>query len=88
MGDGRNPRHHGLESASRVTVGTETRNAAGTARIATVVSPENMLLALHAVEHNRGAAGVDGMITWQLRGHLWQQWEQIKAHLLEGSYQP
>lgn len=53
-----------------------------------VVSRENMLLALHAVERNRAAAGVDGMTTGQLRGHLRQQREQIKAHLLEGSYQP
>ena len=87
-GSGRNPRRHGIESASRVTVGTEPRNAAGTATMEAVVSRENMLLALHAVERNRGAAGVDGMTTGQLRGHLRQQWEQIKAHLLEGSYQP
>lgn len=53
-----------------------------------VVSRENMLLALHAVERNQGAAGVDGMTTGQLRGHLREQWEQIKAQLLEGNYQP
>lgn len=87
-GSGRNPRRHGIASASRVTVATETRNAAGTATMEAVVSRENMLLALHAVERNRGAAGVDGMTTGQLRGHLRQQWEPIKAHLLEGSYQP
>jgi group II intron reverse transcriptase/maturase len=87
-GSGRNPRRHGIESASRVTVEAETRNAAGTATMEAVVSRENMLLALHAVERNRGAAGVDGMTTGQLRDHLRQRWEQIKAHLLEGSYQP
>lgn len=85
---GRKRRSHGIESASRVTVGTETRNAAGTATMEAVVGRENMLLALHAVERNRGAAGVDGMTTGPLRGHLRQQWEQIKASLLEGSYQP
>lgn len=53
-----------------------------------VVSRENMLFALQAVERNQGAAGVDGMTTGQLRGHLRQHWEQIKAHLLEGTYQP
>jgi group II intron reverse transcriptase/maturase len=47
-----------------------------------------MLLALRAVECNQGAAGVDGMTTGQLRGHLRQHWEQIKAQLLAGSYQP
>lgn len=87
-GSGRNPQRHQIESAPRVTVGTEPRNAAGTATMEAVVSRENMLLALHAVERNRGAAGVDGMTTGQLRGHLRQQWEWIKAHLLEGIYQP
>lgn len=87
-GSGRNPRRHGIESASRVTVGTETRHAAGTATMEAVVSRENMLFALQAVERNQGAAGVDGMTTGQLRGHLRQHWEQIKAHLLEGTYQP
>lgn len=47
-----------------------------------------MLLALRAVERNQGAAGVDGMTTGQLRGHLRQHWGQIKAQLLAGSYQP
>ena len=46
-----------------------------------VVSRENLLLALRAVERNRG---VDGMTTGQLRQH----WEQNKAQLLAGSYQP
>lgn len=62
-GSGRNSRRHGIESASRVTVGTGTRNAAGTATMEAVVSRENMLLVLHAVERNKGAAGVDGMTT-------------------------
>ena len=49
-----------------------------------VVSRENLLLALRAVERNQGAAGVDGMTT----GQLWQHGEQIKAQLLAGSCQP
>ena len=53
-----------------------------------VVSRENMLLALRAVERNQGAAGVDRMTTGQLRGHLRQQWEQIKEQLLAGTYRP
>lgn len=53
-----------------------------------VVRRENLLLALHAVERNQGAAGVDGMTTGQLRGHLRQHWEQIKEQLLAGTYQP
>ena len=87
-GSGRNLRRHGIESASRDTVRTEPRHAAGRATMEAVVSRENMLLALRAVERNQGAAGVDGMTTGQLRGHLRQQWEQIKEQLLAGTYQP
>ena len=36
-GSGRNPRRHGIESASRVTVRTEPRNAAGEATMEAVV---------------------------------------------------
>lgn len=85
---GRKRQSHGIESASRVTVRTEPRNVAGPVTMEAVVSRENMLRALRAVERNQGAAGVDGMTTGQLRGHLRQQWEQIKAQLLAGSYQP
>ena len=85
---GRKWRSHGIESASRVTVRTGSRNAAGRVTMEAVVNRENMLLALRAVERNQGAAGVDGMTPGQLRGHLRQHWEQIKAQLLAGSYQP
>jgi hypothetical protein len=37
-------------------------------------------------ERNQGAVGVDGVATGQLRGHLRQQWEQIKEQLLAGTY--
>jgi len=47
-------------SASRVTVRTEPRNAAGRVTMEAVVSRENLLLALRAVERNQGAAGSMG----------------------------
>ena len=40
------------------------------------------------MERNVGAAGVDGMTTGELRGHLRARWEQLKRQLLEGTYQP
>jgi RNA-directed DNA polymerase len=53
-----------------------------------VVERSNMLLALHRVESNRGAAGVDEMAVGELRGYLKEHWPRIKEKLLEGSYQP
>jgi len=53
-----------------------------------VCERENMRKALHRVEQNGGAPGVDGMKTTQLRGYLWRHWEKIKASLLEGTYKP
>lgn len=53
-----------------------------------IVARENMLQAMRAVERNAGAAGVDGMTTEQLRGHLRERWEQIKGQLLAGEYEP
>ena len=49
---------------------------------------ENMLKALKRVESNKGAPGVDGMKTTQLRGYLRRHWEKIKAALLEGAHKP
>ena len=87
-GSGRNPRGHRTKSASKPTVATGTKSAAGEATMEAVVARENMLRALRAVERNAGAAGVDGMTTEELRGHLRAQWEQLKRQLLEGTYQP
>lgn len=53
-----------------------------------VVSRNNLLKALKRVERNKGAAGIDGMSTRQLRVHLKQHWPQIKKRLLCGNYRP
>lgn len=87
-GSGRNPREHGTKSASKATVMTGKENAAGRVTMESVVARENMLRAMRAVEGNAGAAGVDGMTTGQLRGHLREHWEQIKGQLLAGEYEP
>ena len=47
-----------------------------------------MSKALRRVERNKGAPGVDGMKTTQLRGYLRRHWGEIKASLLEGTYKP
>jgi RNA-directed DNA polymerase len=53
-----------------------------------VVERENMIEALHRVERNRGAAGVDKMAVSELRPYLQEQWPRIKEELLNGSYRP
>ena len=53
-----------------------------------IVETDNMWRALHAVERNKGAAGVDGMSWEQLRPHLKTHWLEIKAQLLAGTYRP
>ena len=49
---------------------------------------KNMLKALKRVESNKGAPGVDGMRTTQLRGYVRRHWDKIKAALLEGTHKP
>jgi len=53
-----------------------------------VVERSNMIRALHQVERNGGAAGVDGMNVDELRPYLREQWLAIKGSLLTGRYKP
>jgi group II intron reverse transcriptase/maturase len=53
-----------------------------------VVERSNLLQALHRVERNKGAAGVDGMATKSLRSYLLNNWTRIREELLNGTYQP
>lgn len=53
-----------------------------------IVSPFNVWRALIAVERNGGAPGIDGMTTKQLREHLRQHGETIRAKLRAGTYVP
>jgi RNA-directed DNA polymerase len=53
-----------------------------------ILSRENMLRALRRVEVNKGAAGIDGVSTEQLRSYIAEHWEEIKEQILEGTYKP
>ena len=53
-----------------------------------VVGGGNAEAALRAVVRNDGAAGIDGMTTGQLDGHLRQHWTAIRDKLLQGTYVP
>ena len=53
-----------------------------------VVSRDNATNAWLAVTRNGGAPGIDRMTTAQLRDHVRQHWETIRAKLLAGTYVP
>lgn len=53
-----------------------------------MLSKENLLAALNRVEANRGAPGVDGMTTADLRPWLRVHWPEVRAELDAGTYRP
>jgi group II intron reverse transcriptase/maturase len=54
----------------------------------TAVTDGNYRQALAAVKRNRGAAGIDRMMTAQLDSHLQANWPILKDKLLKGTYVP
>ncbi len=57
-------------------------------RMEQVAAEENLRRALAAVKRNRGAAGIDGMTTDQLKSHDARHGEKIRAKLLAGRWTP
>lgn len=53
-----------------------------------ILSRENLQAAIKRVEANKGAAGVDGVTTRQLREYVQKHWPKIKLKLQEGTYKP
>jgi group II intron reverse transcriptase/maturase len=53
-----------------------------------VFSRDNLLGALRRVEANRGAPGVDGMTTAQLRPWIREHWGEVREALDAGTYRP
>ncbi|MFC5668507.1 group II intron reverse transcriptase/maturase [Kitasatospora misakiensis] len=53
-----------------------------------MLSKENLLAALNRVESNRGAPGVDGVTTAELRPWLLVHWPAVRAELDAGTYRP
>jgi RNA-directed DNA polymerase len=53
-----------------------------------VLSPENLSRALRRVRANRGAPGVDGMITEELVPWLREHWVSLREALDAGTYRP
>jgi len=84
------------QAASKVTAATEHGEPTGGRHndndpaelMPRIVSSENMLAAYQAVKRNAGAAGVDKMSVKALSDWVRNHWEQTKASLLEGRYEP
>jgi len=76
------------KGASSATAGKEVTGPGTTKLMEAVIERSNMLRALHPVESNKGAAGVDGMTVSELRAYLREQWSAIRGRLLSGSYEP
>jgi RNA-directed DNA polymerase len=53
-----------------------------------VFSRGNLAAALRRVEHNAGAAGIDGMSTEELRPWLFEHWPELRSQLDAGIYRP
>jgi len=76
------------KGASNSTARKENSNPKDRQLMEAVVARENMIKALHRVERNKGAAGIDTMAVGELRPYLKEQWPRIKEELLEGRYTP
>jgi group II intron reverse transcriptase/maturase len=57
-------------------------------RIEDVVSDYNIQIAMKAVIRNKGAPGIDGITTDEIKGVMEKQWPKIKQDILEGKYCP
>lgn len=53
-----------------------------------IVAEGNMRKAYRAVTKNKGAPGIDGITTIELREHLKQHWPALRDKLCQGEYRP
>lgn len=58
------------------------------ATMESVVDDINIQEAVKAVISNKGAPGIDGITTEEIKGFMREQWPKIKQDLLEGRYRP
>ena len=53
-----------------------------------IVDIRNVQRAFKQVTANKGAGGIDGMQTDELRDYLNANWQTLRAAILKGSYHP
>ena len=57
-------------------------------KIEGVINDYNIQEAMKAVIRNKGAPGIDGITTEEIRGVMQKQWPKIKQEILDGKYRP
>jgi RNA-directed DNA polymerase len=57
-------------------------------KIEGVVNDYNIQEAMKAVIRNKGAPGIDGITTEEIKGIMQKQWPKIKQDILDGKYRP
>lgn len=85
---GPNPGTAATRAEADLAARTRTKAQAMPNLMEAVVERGNMRLAYQRVIENKGAAGVDGIATTELKEHLKQHWPTIKARVLAGDYLP
>lgn len=68
---------------------TDGNERSGTNRLMEeVIERANATTALKRVKQNKGSPGIDGMTVEELPKYLADNWEELRAQLLAGTYQP
>jgi RNA-directed DNA polymerase len=75
-------------SGEAQTAASENERSGTATLMERVVERGNAQAALKRVRQNQGSPGVDGMTVDELPEYLVENWEGIRAQLLEGTYQP
>ncbi len=57
-------------------------------KIERVVNDYNIQEAIKAVTRNKGAPGIDGVTTEEIKGIMQEEWPKIKQEILNGKYSP
>lgn len=71
-----------------ITAGTEHSHEGPTDLLSAILDRSNMLKAYDRVLKNKGAPGIDGVTTSELKDYLKCHWLQHKALLVARTYQP
>ena len=78
----------GVNEEQQATTASEQKRALPESLMEEVIEPRNLNRAYQRVKANKGAPGIDGMRVEDLRDWLAEHQEELRASLLEGSYQP